>query len=461
MVPNPPDAAGHEAPAAAEKEGASESVWVEDGPDRKLRTRDVDFAKAFEDDPEPRVPKEKPVSPDVVHSFRYPPFNVPKRPVRVMLRRNLKEAVIHSPVTAQLNMPGERMTFTGGMQVEAGISGSYASIITTVNRVKKEVRLPCTLSIASGAHMLKVGESNYRDALVIVSEGNGSNFSIINLIGVEDYLRGVVPLEIGNLRETEIEAVKAQAVAARTYTYKRMAANTGKLFDVVSTTADQVYGGANAEAETSDKAVLLTRDMILAYENDIVHAYYHSTCGVMTANIEDVWGGQEYPYLRSINDVDKKGKAYCAGSNSFTWTETWTESQFASIIKRYSADGKLEPPFKGGLRKIEVRDRYNCGRVRTLVLTSSSGSTHVTGGDKTRFLLRRNVQSRQILRSANFKAPAVSGGEVKISGSGHGHGIGMCQVGAIGRAREGQNFEEILRAYYSGAMVRTAVRSME
>ncbi|MDR2577495.1 MAG: SpoIID/LytB domain-containing protein [Chitinispirillales bacterium] len=476
IVPAPPPAPVGPVPAEIEAESpnvvivdglhAEEgddtlSVWVGAGwPTGRatVRTRDVDFARAFEEDPAPRDTAERVALPPGVHSLRYPSFIVRKRPARVMLRRDIKEAAINTTATAQVNAPGERMTFRGRMNIEADVGGS-GMIIATVNRARRELRLPCTLFVSTDAHPLKIGENAYRGALIIVPEGRNS-FTIINLINVEDYLRGVVPLEIGNLRESEIEAVKAQAVAARTYTYKKMAANESRVFDLVSTVADQVYGGANAETATSDMAILMTRNLILAYEGEIVHAYYHSTCGGKTANIQDVWGGQSVPYLRSIDDIDRRGRVYCSGASSFTWTETWPENQLAGIIRRHSSDGNLTPPFRGGLRNIEVRERHNCGRVKTLVVTSNSGgSEHTAGGDKIRWLLRRNTPARPILRSSNIRNIAMSGGQVTITGGGHGHGIGMCQVGAIGRARDGQNFEQILRAYYSGAFIRTVVDS--
>jgi stage II sporulation protein D len=225
---------------------------------------------------------------------------------------------------------------------------------------------------------------------------------------------------------------------------------------LVNTVADQVYGGANAESPTADMAVLLTKDMVMVYADELVNAYYHSTCGGATANIEDVWGSAPQPYLRSVSDIGPDGKAYCSESGSFVWMETWKADNLAKIIKRFSAEGNLEPPFKGGaLRKLEVEERFECGRVKALVAVSHNGERHVTGGDKARFLLRRDRPSYPILRSSRLADVVMRGGEVIINGGGHGHGVGMCQVGAIGRARAGQGFEQILAAYYSGMSIRT------
>ncbi|MDR3013659.1 MAG: SpoIID/LytB domain-containing protein [Chitinispirillales bacterium] len=423
-----------------------------------LRTSDIDFSRIFEEDPAPRETGFiiEPVTP--VHSMRHPSFRVRKRPIRVMLRRDLREIAVSSGGTVQIRAAGANMTFNGRANFEAG-AGSGA-VIVSANNARREMRLPCTLFVSGGgrgrAGQITIGENTYRGALIFASEG-GNNFSIINLIAVEDYIRGVVPLEIGNLREPDIEALKVQAIAARTYAYKRMAANERRLFDVVATVADQVYGGANAEGEVPDRAILLTQDLIMVYDNQIVGAFYHSTCGGKTANIEDVWGGGPFPYLRSIDDVDASGKAFCAGSNTFAWTETWSDSQLAGILRRYSSEGNLQPPFSGSLRGMEVRERFECGRVKTLAITSSGNREHTTGGDRTRFLIRRPTRAQPILRSSNIGDITFAGGQVTITGNGHGHGIGMCQVGAIARARAGHNFDQILQAYYSGVAIRTVI----
>jgi stage II sporulation protein D len=425
-------------------------------PDRRVRTRDVDFAKAFEEGGKPRdtVRTPLPSSTPVVRSLRYPPYAVRKRPVRVALARNLKDVAVGSSASASAHTYQARLTFRGRVRFEADIT-EPGVVLTVINGVRRELRLPCTLAVSAGTGMLEYGGNSYRGAIVIAPEGN-KTFAVINLIDVEEYLRGVVPLEIGNLKDPDIEAVKAQAVAARTYTYRKMAQSEGAVFDLLPTTSDQVYGGALAEAPTSDMALLLTKDLILAYENDIVHAYYHSTCGGRTANIEDVWGGEAYPYLKSLDDADNSGRAWCAGTTSYTWTETWSVSQFAGVLRKYGGEGGLVPPFSGSPRRVEARERFVCGRVKKLVIVSSSGE-HTAGGDKIRFALRRAAAANQILRSANIRSAKIEGGEVVITGGGYGHGIGMCQVGAIARARAGQGFEEILKAYYSGVSIRTVV----
>jgi stage II sporulation protein D len=472
LTPNPPGGAA-EVGSAKGKKGAKDkgihakddkaSMWEDERLARAaVRTRDVDFAHAFEEEGAPRDASAPPApgsKAKVAHSLRYPSIKAYKRPVRVMVKRNLKEAVAFSAASAQVRTPNGSMNFRGRVHIDAAISVA-GTVVATVNNVKKELTMPCTVFVNSATSLLELGESSFRGAMVIVQESAGTA-SFINVLNVEDYLRGVVPLEIGSLSDGEIEALKAQAVAARTYAYKRMAAAVaaGRGFDLLSTVSDQVYGGANAEAAAADMAIRLTQDLIMAYEGEIIDAYYHSTCGGQTANIQDVWGGEGVPYLRSMSDKDKGGKPYCGGSNSFRWAEVWSMGQLSGILKRYGAEGKLEPPFTGGsLRRIEVRERFECGRVKTVAIVTS-GATHTASGDKTRFALRRNNPSRQILRSANFNSASIANGEITITGTGYGHGIGLCQVGAIARARANENFEQILRSYYNGIAIRTVVNN--
>jgi stage II sporulation protein D len=452
MTPNP----GRGAARPAEDKN---SAWVEKNAGSAVRTGDIDFARAFEEEGAPRrdasaAGARKP-PPRAEHSLRYPPIRVKMRPVRVLLKRGAAEAALNSAASAQIYTPTGSLSFRGRLHIDAGYKLENA-VVATVNNVKKELRLPCTLVVFSATNLLELDDNGYRGAIIVAPDGAGA-VSLINALNVEDYLRGVVPLEIGSLSENELEALKAQAIAARTYAYKKMALNAGKPYDVAATVADQVYGGANAEAPAPDMAIHATKDLIIAHGNEAIDAFYHSTCGGQTASVEDVWGGESRPYLRSRSDADKSGKPYCGQSSAFRWTETWGVSRLSGIVKRRAGEGALSAPYAGGaLRRIEARGRHQCGRVKQLAIVTSAGE-YITTGEKARYVLRRNNAAESILRSANFNSATFINGEVTITGAGYGHGVGMCQTGAIARARAKENFEQILRAYYTDIAVRTAV----
>ena len=175
----------------------------------------------------------------------------------------------------------------------------------------------------------------------------------------------------------------------------------------------------------------------------------------LPTTIPPVWNKGPAPYLRPIKDVDKNGKAYCSISKYFTWQETWKTSTLASILWRYTdKNAKNHFPIKGRIKNIAVAERFPCGRISVCRVISQTG-IYEYGGDKIRFVFRRNLKDYPILRSSHFEVMNVDSKEVQIKGRGYGHGVGMCQMGAIGRARAGQSFGQILDAYYTGSYIAT------
>jgi stage II sporulation protein D len=258
--------------------------------------------------------------------------------------------------------------------------------------------------------------------------------------------------------------MKAQAVAARTYTYKKMENRGDQAFDLLPDISDQVYGGVTAENALCNQAIRATRDLVIVYpgsasggEDSLIFAYYHSTCGGKTSNIEDVWDKPMYPYLRSVDDCDENRRPFCSGSWTYTWEDSWPLDRLSKIINHYSREAFPQNPSSGALKTIAVTARTSCGRTKACaVATTEGGFTY--GGDRLRFVLRRNVSGFPLLRSTLITDIASSPGSVVIRGKGFGHGIGMCQFGAIGRARAGQPFERIVKAYYTGVEIRKIER---
>ncbi|KMQ50701.1 SpoIID/LytB domain protein [Chitinispirillum alkaliphilum] len=449
LVPNPPGGIAPDMPAEAFK------TEVDSAEDFISEEEIIDFSVAFrEDTPRDSQKISDSFEEEKTVSYRYPPIRVEKRPVRVMIRRHARSKTIYTPSRATIRYRGGSVAFRGRVHVQALGDGSRIS--ATVDGETRQIPLPCTLSLSSLMQFVEVGEDSYRGNLILLSEGRNS-FSVVNVVGVEDYLRGVVPREIGRLGEPEMAAMKSQAVAARTYVYVRMKANRTRDFDVLSTVADQVYGGANDEYRYTDMAIRLTKDLVMAYGDEIIHAYYHSTCGGQTANVHEVWAQHSpYPYLRSVSDLNSEGVAYCHFSRLFTWEESWNLRQLSTILTNHSRDGRLTTPYSGAFRSINVNQRFSCGRIKSASINSSGGN-FLAGGDRIRFLLRRNNNQQGILFSSNFTVKESDRNRLVVAGRGFGHGVGMCQVGAIGRSRAGYTFDRILRAYYSGVQIRTAV----
>lgn len=293
----------------------------------------------------------------------------------------------------------------------------------------------------------------YRGELVITATDSG--LLVVNELPMDDYLRGVVPLEIGNRTSAEFAAVQAQAVAARTYAYKHL--NSTRPFDMYATVQDQVYGGGDAEKPQSDTAIMTTVDVVVLYNGQPITTPYHSTCGGSTAGVSEVWYDQpDQPYLRPVSDrIPGTNNFYCDPSPRFSWTQSYDAAGLRAVMEKYLATYTNAP--KNGLAKItDIREqgRTPSGRIAALTVQTESGSYTLRGND-IRFVLRDPKGA--ILNSTYFTfTRETSGGEVSAlnaNGRGYGHGIGMCQWGAIGRARAGQNYRTILETYYPGTTI--------
>jgi stage II sporulation protein D len=291
----------------------------------------------------------------------------------------------------------------------------------------------------------------YRGELVLSAGDSG----VVNRLSMDSYLRGVVPLEIGNRTAAEMAAVQAQAVAARTYAYKHL--NSARAFDMYATVQDQVYGGVDAEKQQSDSAITATADVVVLYNGQPITTPYHSTCGGSTAAVSEVWYDQpDQPYLRPVSDrIPGTDHYYCDPSPRFSWTQSYDPTSLRAVMEKYLAAYTGAP--KGGLGRItDIREqgRTPSGRVAALTVQTDKG-TYTLRGNDIRFVLRDPKGA--ILNSTLFSiAVDKDGGEISsltVNGRGYGHGIGMCQWGAIGRARAGQDYRTILETYYPGTTI--------
>jgi stage II sporulation protein D len=277
--------------------------------------------------------------------------------------------------------------------------------------------------------------------------------TLVNEVGLEDYLRSVLPNEIGTPPESDFAAVKAQAVAARSYTVAYLGRRAPLGFDLYATVEDQVYAGVTRENAQSDRAVQATRSEVLVSDGQPIKALYSSACGGRTANVEDVWPWDYTPYLRSVRDDAGEGTTpYCSLSANFRWREEWDPDSFVAMVRQYGVtDNPAAAGLGGDLLDVRVDKRSRCGRVQDLGITTTTGDI-AFHGDRTRWVLRR-PGTNGILRSSLFKIGILRGDDGKprkvvATGAGNGHGIGMCQWGAMGMARAGVDYRDILSHYY-------------
>lgn len=302
----------------------------------------------------------------------------------------------------------------------------------------------------------------YRGEIEVFVSSSGG-LSVVNVIDLESYLRGVVPKEIGPRSNSEIEAVMAQAVAARTYVLARGGGRERGDFDLHSTIADQAYGGRDVEDPTSDHAVLETAGLVAFHNGRPIDAYFSSCCGGRTEDRREVWGLDPEPYLISVQDTPggtaDLAAAYCNESRNFKWSAAWGGGEILDLVHRYLPD-LASTPVRGSIgevRNLTITDRAPSGRIKWLRVETDVGDYRVYG-DRARWLLRR-PGSDSILWSSWFHLDvSLRGGRVvhaQAEGRGYGHGVGMCQHGALGMARRGFSYEQILRHYYPGIRIAT------
>ena len=249
-------------------------------------------------------------------------------------------------------------------------------------------------------------------------------FTVINLVPLEEYLRGVLPEEMSP--SYPLEALKAQAVAARSFALKNRGKHKAEDFDLCDKTHCQAYVGVK-EAEICDKAIVETRGEILTYKDKVVEASFHADSGGMTENVSDVWG-LKLPYLAAVKEVIELGEP---------WTKKFTAKDFSSRFGDNFGEVKKIKLSKMKIGK-EANDRTPSGRVKF---------AQIVGSKKTLKLEGKELRRKFSLPSTLFDME-IKGDEVIFTGFGHGHGVGMSQTGAKSYAADGWSYEKILSHYY-------------
>ncbi len=313
---------------------------------------------------------------------------------------------------------------------------------TADRRVFKATGSSASDCIAIATDKAGLNKACYNGEFIVTANGNKLN--AINVIDIEDYLRGVVPYEIGKLDESKFEALKAQAVAARTYAYKHFDSRVAQGFDVYADTRDQVYKGLHSATALTDKAVRETEGVVMTYNGEFITAYYHSTCGGETEGVV-TWGRPDHPYLKNKPDLRPDGTPWCHESNYTEWTREFTEDELRDLFQINAKEAKANVPSFSSIKSMHIQDTLKSGRIHTLVIETNNGS-FTAKADKIRWLFKRGGT---ILPSSFFRIHK-NGNEWILKGKGFGHGVGLCQMGARARAQAGQSYIQILTHYYPG-----------
>lgn len=376
-------------------------------------------------------------------------------------------------------------------------AGEKGIIAVTENRMSingkqtAAVKLSIVLLKNDGEHSIEVNKNRYRGRIAVHMTHGKTGLTVVNILPLEHYLYGVIAKEISP--KWPLEAVKAQAVAARSYALYSLNKHQGDQYDVCASTDCQVYGGRNSEVPEVIKAVDDTAGQVIVAQGKVIPAYFHSSSGGYTENSENVWGTYQ-SYLRGVVDYDHN-------SPQFKWEKRLMIYELqAAINKAGYTIGTLKAielvPLTS--QPMSTSERGVSGRVKTIRLIGSAGSAQLTG-EKLRNMLQLKSTLFDISMMVPMKKIAAfdtvndegglgskkieidlpsqykqdvstdkkgrhritgrQGETIIITGFGFGHGLGLSQWGAKAMAEKGPKgdttyFKEILKHYYQGTAIK-------
>ena len=285
-------------------------------------------------------------------------------------------------------------------------------------------KLPLRFISSKGS--LSVNKRPYRGAIEVFESKEG--MLVVNELSLESYLVGLINREISS--RWPPEAVKAQAVIARTYALYQKEKRKGELFHLSGTFMDQVYTGMGVEDDAALRAVRDTEGEVLGYNGGLALSLYHSNAGGVTEDSSEVWQ-EGYPYLRSVESP------YDMEAPVFSWNLVLDASTLGERLRK--AGYSIGEPVM-----ISPVERSATGRVKALLIEDVHGLSIVLRGED----LRRAV-GYTALKSTMFDVRSI--GDVFVfEGRGSGHGVGLSQWGAKGMAERGFSYREILEHFYPG-----------
>ena len=394
---------------------------------------------------------EKPVFRKEVY---YPKIKQPAVIVRLLETKNSLNISSDKSFTAKCSpSEGEPTVYFSSAPLEVRLSIEGISLGSESQGVLETDLCQATFLPKDEKSFLSLNGKPYRGVLEITYHQGINTLLVLNIVNLEDYLKGVVPAEMGKLSNSEVEALEAQAIAARTYALYQVNQNQSKGYDLEATLLDQTYSGVDVESPLVSQAIRFTRGKVLTYKGKLICAYYSTNCGGKTEYIEKVWDKPEEPYLIPVDD-----SAFCSWSKSFSWEERWNKEMLERNIKGY-LDSTIGPPGNewGNLFDLKIKEHAPSGRVEWLEVITDKG-TYPVRADKIRRVLKKTNGSNSILPSTWFDLEIERGEgdslkQVIARGRGNGHGVGMCQNGAIGMARAGFSYKDILTHYYAGVKI--------
>ena len=345
-------------------------------------------------------------------------------PIRVLLDKGSQELSIKSVAH---DMYGKDDGAGGWIKFSKAVSIKLSKDKTSI--IINDIPFPSkAVYLRGGPHpmdKLQYKTDLYRGALKVAFIEKG--LLVTNVLPLEDYLQGMLG---GEMSPTwEMEALKAQSVASRTYALYMIHHPKSSYYDLEKGTGDQVYNGANAESERARKAVDATRGQYLTMKSQPIKSYFHSRCGGLTETAKTVW---------KFNEKGNQSRVPCTFCQKFpyVWKSAVKARDLLSFLKLPFAEAS---PFK-----VTVAERSPSGRVGSVKI-QSGGQEKLINSDELRSLLGYTK-----VKSTRFDWK-IQGRDIEFEGVGSGHGVGMCQWGARFLAQSGKNYRQILSHYYPSA----------
>ncbi len=294
---------------------------------------------------------------------------------------------------------------------------------------KEKLSSPVKFYIPEGRNFLRINGKKYRGQLTAISHKDGY-LNIVEELPFEKYLMGVLAPEMGP--DWPLEALKAQAVASRTYA-ARLIKKQGD-YDIGSDTAHQVYTGLEKVNEKIVKAVKDTRGEVLYYNGRMITAFFHACCGGRTTTPSAAFSGDIVKPLRGVTDP------YCKISSHYEWDISIHQDDLLSFIQKNGSTALK-------LNSVKIYSKDKSGRAVKLAFLTDKGSFKI-----------ESKQLRKEFGAFEFKSTFITRIEKRSKeyifyGRGWGHGVGMCQEGAKFMAQKGFNYKKILTFYYPGSRI--------
>ena len=347
--------------------------------------------------------------------------------IRVLILKSFKEVTLSSQGEMETVISGSRnarSVFPPGKKVRVSPADSDFKVDGAAVKSSDVV-------FTSKNSIITVNGVKYRGKMLVM-RGGPKCVDIINVLDVEAYLQGVVPREMNG--KWEVEALKAQAVVARTYALFQIEQKKNEKFDVCSTLYSQVYGGMSAEAENSNRAVQETRGMVLLDNKRPALVYYHGNSAGITEDSINVWNADS-PHLRGKVDSFSLKNA----------SSDWSCSMSLGAIRKVLTAKNIK---MGTISDIQIVDTSQSGRVKNIIIRHGRGEKMLLSGNQFRTLIDPTT-----IKSAMFTLKRT-GQTIVFEGKGSGHGVGMSQWGAYMMALDGFSFFDILKFYYPGLEIK-------